>query len=133
MPLRRLISAYLDGLAAGCMPGTVYAQLASDNGKSEVAKMLCKHGARGALWSAAKNDLQQPLQDTDTCAYNFIPWSALKGKLKRIDENKRRNESSNRVLTQATMAKSCKEGGISQLRSPSKRGGIVHLRGGTVG
>ena len=32
-------------------------ELAEYHGKSEVAEVLCKHGARGALWYAAKNNL----------------------------------------------------------------------------
>ena len=37
--------------------GNTALQLASDYGYRKVAKLLCKHGARGALWYAAKNDL----------------------------------------------------------------------------
>ncbi len=38
-------------------------QLAAANGKSEVAKVLCQHGARGALCYAAKNDLRDMLAE----------------------------------------------------------------------
>jgi ankyrin repeat protein len=38
--------------------GNTALQLASDYGNRKVAKVLCKHGARGALWYAAKNDLR---------------------------------------------------------------------------
>jgi hypothetical protein len=36
-------------------------QLAEANGKSEVVKVLCQHGARGALCYAAKNDVRDML------------------------------------------------------------------------
>jgi hypothetical protein len=58
--------------------GNTALQLASDYGKTKVsvpmehrrfvmnsgpAKLLCKHGARGALWYAAKNDLRDMVAD----------------------------------------------------------------------
>jgi hypothetical protein len=38
-------------------------ELALDYRKSEVVKVLCKHGARGALCYAAKNDLRDMLAE----------------------------------------------------------------------
>jgi hypothetical protein len=38
-------------------------ELALDNRKSEVVKVLCEHGARGALFYAAKNDLRDMLAE----------------------------------------------------------------------
>jgi hypothetical protein len=38
-------------------------ELALDNRKSEVVKVLCQHGARGALCYAAKNDLRDMLAE----------------------------------------------------------------------
>ena len=43
--------------------GNTALQLASDNGKSEVAEVVCKHGARGALWCAARFDLRDMLAE----------------------------------------------------------------------
>jgi hypothetical protein len=38
-------------------------ELALDNRKSEAVKLLCQHGARGALCYAAKNDLRDMLAE----------------------------------------------------------------------
>jgi hypothetical protein len=38
-------------------------ELALDNRKSKVVKVLCQHGARGALCYAAKNDLRDMLAE----------------------------------------------------------------------
>ncbi len=38
-------------------------ELALDNRKSEAVKVLCEHGARGALWYAAKNGLRDMLAE----------------------------------------------------------------------
>jgi ankyrin repeat protein len=43
--------------------GNTALQLASDNGKGEMAKVLCKHGARGALCYSAKNDLRSMVEE----------------------------------------------------------------------
>ena len=43
--------------------GNTALQLASDNYKRKVAKVLCKHGARGALCYAAKNDLRDMVEE----------------------------------------------------------------------
>jgi hypothetical protein len=42
----------------GLQSGKSALQLAEANAKSEVAKVLCEHGARGALCYAAKYDLR---------------------------------------------------------------------------
>jgi hypothetical protein len=47
----------------GLQSGTSAVQLADTNGNREVAKVLCEHGARGALWSAVKNDLRDMLAE----------------------------------------------------------------------
>ena len=47
----------------GLQSGTSALQLAEANGKGEVAKLLCKRGARGALCYAAKNDLRDMLAE----------------------------------------------------------------------
>ena len=46
------------GVHVGLQSGKSALQLAEANGKSEVLKVLCEHGARGALCYAAKNDLR---------------------------------------------------------------------------
>jgi ankyrin repeat protein len=47
----------------GLQSGNSALQLAEAYGKSEAAKVLCEHGARGALCYAAKNDLRDMLAE----------------------------------------------------------------------
>jgi hypothetical protein len=47
----------------GLQSGKSALHLAEANCKSEVAKVLCQHGARGALCYAAKNDLRDMLAE----------------------------------------------------------------------
>ncbi len=47
----------------GLQSGKSALQLAEANGQHEVAKVLCEHGARGALCYAAKNDLRGMLAE----------------------------------------------------------------------
>jgi ankyrin repeat protein len=50
-------------MPVGLQSGTSALELALDNRKSEVVKVLCQHGARGALCYAAKNDLRDMLAE----------------------------------------------------------------------
>ena len=51
------------GMHGGLQSGKSALQLAEDYGHSEVLKVLCQHGARGALCYAAKNDLRDMLTE----------------------------------------------------------------------
>jgi hypothetical protein len=57
--IRRERETHTDsGMHVGLQSGYSALQLAGAKGNSEAAKVLCQHGARGALWYAAKNDLR---------------------------------------------------------------------------
>jgi ankyrin repeat protein len=53
----------LGGAPAVDEEGKTALQLALDNDKRKVAKVLCKHGAQGALCYAAKNDLRGMVEE----------------------------------------------------------------------